>query len=380
MPNLDHLISFPSPSPSSSTTPIPPSSSHIFVTDTLDSPASFVLVHFLRALYSSNRDNLNASQAPQSKGKSSEPLSPEKRIVWLSSDGNGLTHLKNLVRKSGINLDVEIHRGTFAYIDAQQVILQSTSSPSSLATVGGPSSSRGPPPALEKMYNILAQKLDHFDNLRSSSTATDTTASCRDDNPWEARNLVILDDLSALSWSLDATDSNGRELNTAAQVCQWVRAVRGVCAKTSSSFITLLHADATSASRTPSSSTSGPGASDFSDETLFRSQIELADVWIEVKSLTSGRARDCDGEICVHGLVRPSLAVAPSTTERDRSQEDANHGCVPPIQAFAIDTPCAGRARAMLYRIAPDGIGPGGPGSGAGRVQVWARGTGRGFL
>lgn len=113
------------------------------------------------------------------------------------------------------------------------------------------------------------------------------------------------------------------------------------------------------------------------DESLLNALLQIADVWVEVKELSSGRARDCDGEITVHPLVRPSLARAlPATASRSSN--------VPPLQAFAVETPCPNRAKAVLYRIAPDGqsaaLGGGSVGSNTGRVQVWARGTGRGFL
>lgn len=134
-----------------------------------------------------------------------------------------------------------------------------------------------------------------------------------------------------------------------------------------------MHADATSCSKT--------GASDPVDESLLTSLLEKADVWVEVKELASGRARDCDGQITVHPLIRPSLARALPTSTRDQQSTLRD---IPPLQAFAIETPCPNRSKAVLYRIAPDGqsaaLGGASVGSNTGRVQVWARGTGRGFL
>lgn len=137
-----------------------------------------------------------------------------------------------------------------------------------------------------------------------------------------------------------------------------------------------MHADATSCSKN--------GASDPVDESLVHALLQKADVWVEVKELASGRARDCDGEITVHPLVRPALArTLPSL--RPSSQDVQPHSRdIPPLQAFAIETPCPNRSKAVLYRIAPDGqsaaLGGASVGSNTGRVQVWARGTGRGFL
>lgn len=137
-----------------------------------------------------------------------------------------------------------------------------------------------------------------------------------------------------------------------------------------------MHADATSCSKT--------GASDPTDESLLASLLQKADVWVEIKELSSGRARDCDGEITIHPLVRPSLArTLPASNQTHASQQGQARG-VPPLQAFAVETPCPSRSKAVLYRIAPDGqsaaLGGGSVGSNTGRVQVWARGTGRGFL
>ncbi len=112
-------------------------------------------------------------------------------------------------------------------------------------------------------------------------------------------------------------------------------------------MITLMHSDATSSSKN--------GASDPVDNSLFNNLLQRADVWIEVKELASGRARDCDGEITVHPLVRPSLARALSTSSRSAPSQPTGPTALPPLQAFAIETPCPNRAKAVLYRIAPDG-------------------------
>lgn len=137
-----------------------------------------------------------------------------------------------------------------------------------------------------------------------------------------------------------------------------------------SCLVTLQHADATSVGKS--------GSSDQLDDTLYRSLLRTADVWVEVKELSSGRARDCDGEIIVHPLVRPSLALSSTTDGQSESGSEPST----PLAAFAIETPCPSRDKAMLYRIASDAQTASATGIGAstGRVQVWARGTGRGFL
>ncbi|KAN0066415.1 hypothetical protein ACQY0O_000509 [Thecaphora frezii] len=369
MPHLDSLLSFPlprSPSASSSRTPIPPVSSHIVVTDTLDSPAAFVLVHFLRAALGSNR--LRSTSTSQDKGKA---RAVDRHVVWLSCDAIGLGHWRNVVRRSGIHLDAEIAAGRFRYTDAsahavQQELGDTRTQPSA--------SSSAPPKSLKRLYDLIAEQLQHIRQLQSQQAGEDPSS----DSSWEADILIVVDDLSALAWSLEPVDHLGRPVDVALQVSRWIRALHTLATKSHACLVTLQHADATSLSK--SSSTSS--ATDAVDESLFRSLCRMADVWIEVKELGSGRARDCDGEIAVHPLVRPSLA---SSQDGDEGATQSD-GAEPPLAAFALDTPCPSRSKAMLYRIAPDGqtatsgAGAGGIGNSTGRVQVWARGTGRGFL
>ncbi|EPQ32026.1 uncharacterized protein PFL1_00224 [Pseudozyma flocculosa PF-1] len=387
MPNLDSLVSFPIPiaggsAPSSTTasssrTPIPPATSHILVTDTLDSPASFVLVHFLRAALSAHRSSSqNAAASATAKGKA---RATEKHIVWLGCDASGLGHWKNLVRRSGVQLDAEISKGRFRHIDAASALLadHTEDAPSR------PGPSAPPPKGLKTLYDSIAAQLRQIRLQRQQeSQAQDRVGDDAGDAQlaWQAETLIVIDDLSALAWSLETVDSLGRPVDVALHVAKWIRALRALAAKHKACLLTLQHADATSVAKTSSSSNT---ASDAIDESIFRSLCKTADVWIEVKELGSGRARDCDGEITVHPLVRSSLA--PDWTHQ--SNEDLSEGFedgTPPLAAFAIETPCPSRAKAMLYRIAHDGqtatSGASGTGTSTGRVQLWARGTGRGFL
>lgn len=170
MPHLDPLLSFPSsPSSSSGTpsrSPTPPVSAHVLVTDTLDAPASFVLVHFLRAA-----------------------LKAAARVVWLGSDATGLAHWKHAVRRSGINLDTEATRGTFAFIDVQ---------------AQGEIS-------LRHLYDAVAKQIQG-------------TGSGSGSPGWQAETVVIVDDLCALAWGMDSGPS---------QVSQWIRALRALVTKVS---------------------------------------------------------------------------------------------------------------------------------------------------
>ncbi|PWZ02855.1 hypothetical protein BCV70DRAFT_197117 [Testicularia cyperi] len=355
MPNLDSLLSFPlddaGPSRSASErTPIPPASSHIVVTDTIDAPAFFVLVHFLRASHAANK----SARQVDIKGKS---RAKDVKVVWIGCSGDGVVHLKHVARKSGIQIDSETQRGAFAYIDAASIALSTSVVQTGQEELIDVDNATRPHPILGQLYTQVEREL-----VRETS----------EEASWSSETLVIIDDLSALSWSLDHTDVFGRPVDVARQICTWTKALNSLVTKHRASLVTLLHADASSIGKHE--------ASDSVEESVLRSLLRTADVWIEVKELGSGRARDCDGEITVHPLVRPSLAHSLKTTPRDPSA--ASH--FPPLQAFAVETPCPSRSKAVLYRIAPDGQSAATAGVGAGtstsRVQVWARGTGRGFL
>ncbi|SPO19809.1 uncharacterized protein UTRI_00202_B [Ustilago trichophora] len=366
MPNLDTLLSFPThgagPSTAAERTPIPPRSSHILVTDTTDSPALFVLAHFLRASHAINR--ARRSSVLDRKGKSRA----HTKVIWLGCNSDGIVHLKNVARKSGVHLDEETRDGAFCYVDANAEVLSLEEGEGgiadSMATMRVHDGQSRAEQSLHTLYKKVAEELANAGTSDSAGTKS---------VDWTSRNLIVVDDLTALAWTLDPSDSFGQPVHVARQLNEWLGALTSLAAKNQASVITLMHADATSCSKT--------GASDPVDESLLTSLLQKADVWVEVKELASGRARDCDGEITVHPLVRPSLARAPSAPTRYQHSTSRD---IPPLQAFAIDTPCPNRSKAVLYRIAPDGqsaaLGGASVGSNTGRVQVWARGTGRGFL
>ncbi|SNX81477.1 uncharacterized protein MEPE_00182 [Melanopsichium pennsylvanicum] len=369
MPNLDNLISFPIKGAGQSSraewTPIPPSSSHILVTDTTDSPALFVLTHFLRASHEINKKH-RAAAAVRPKGK----LKAHTKVIWLGCNSDGFVHLKNVARKSGVHLDEELRDEAFCYIDLNEQVLNA-SAPDEIADdlialrlQDAPSGT-----AQQALIRFLAKVSEQLSNTSSAIQGAI-------EFDWTSSKIVIVDDLTALAWTLDSVDSFGQPIDVARQLDNWLVALTSLAAKNQASVVTLMHADATSSSKN--------GASDPTDESLFNSLLHKADVWIEVKELGSGRARDCDGEITVHPLVRPSLARALSPASKTSPQRQPLSHDTPPLQAFAIETPCPKRSKAVLYRIAPDGqsaaLGGASIGSNTGRVQIWARGTGRGFL
>lgn len=73
MISLDTLLEFHSERGPST---MPPCDAHIAVSDTMDSPATFVLIHYLQVALQSGR-----------------------QVVWIDSSGNGWMHLVHIARK-----------------------------------------------------------------------------------------------------------------------------------------------------------------------------------------------------------------------------------------------------------------------------------------
>lgn len=375
MPNLDSILSFPAsdsgsagPSSAAKRTPIPPRSSHILVTDTIDSPALFVLTHFLRAFHAVNKSNrsANTSAHTDAKGKGRA----HTKVIWLGCSSDGRAHLNNVARKSAVHLDQETRDGAFSYIDAgaeAPAPLENDNVADAVASMHVSDVESTAEQVLHRLYSNVAEQLQDPSSIAHQQSL---------ESDWASKALIVVDDLTALAWALDPHDTFGHPVDAARLLNNWLTALTLLATNNHASVITLMHSDATSSSKN--------GASDRIDESLFSTLLQRADVWIEVKELASGRARDCDGEITVHPLVRPSLARSIAASKGSKIGRDPVPRDVPPLQAFAIETPCPSRAKAVLYRIAPDGqsaaLGGASVGSNTGRVQIWARGTGRGFL
>ncbi len=164
MPNLTVSLSFPTngagPSSSAERTPIPPTSSHILVTDTTDSPALFVLTHFLRASHAINKLHRTspASVGADRKGKGREL----NKVIWLGCNSDGLVHLKNVARKSGVHLDEEIRQGSFCFIDANEELLASSADGSVTASVAVMSIEQGRSQAEDALRRLYAKSRKRY--------------------------------------------------------------------------------------------------------------------------------------------------------------------------------------------------------------------------
>lgn len=228
MPNLDSLLSFPTPGAGSSSgptrTPIPPRSSHVLVTDTTDAPALFVLMHFLRASHAYNKTLRPGPDTASIKGKGKA----RTKVVWLGCTSEGIVHLKNVARKSGVHLDEETAQGTFKFIDAAAEVYEASgieSSAAALSIQGDASRTHTP---FKRIYDQTAREL--------------TTTSHHDtqllESEWASRNLIIVDDLTALAWGADSIDAQGHAANVGQQTSQWLGALTALATRVSPTSLT----------------------------------------------------------------------------------------------------------------------------------------------
>lgn len=226
MPNLDTLLSFPSnsgagPSSAVERTPIPPCSCHILVTDTIDSPGLFVLTHFLRAANAIKKSRRTPSINAERNGKARA----HTKVIWLGCNSDGSVHLKNVARKSAVHLDEEIRNGAFCWIDANAEAVTSSNGPGLANAVAGLQIEDGTSAAeqvLRRLYGKVAAQLQG------------TSRSDIDDNSeadWTSRKLVVIDDLTALAWSLDPFDSSGQPVDGARLLSAWVSALTSLATK-----------------------------------------------------------------------------------------------------------------------------------------------------
>lgn len=229
MPNLDSLLSFPTngagPSSAAERTPIPPISSHILVTDTTDSPALFVLTHFLRASHAINRLQRTATASANSdrKGKARA----HNKVIWMGCNSDGIVHLKNVARKSGVYLDEEVRQGTFCFVDANAEMLASSADDAVTSSMAAMNIQHDQPHA-KKALRRLHGKVKEA--LQDTSLDNDEQV---DRTNWASKNIVIIDDLTALAWALDPSDSFGQSIDVAQHLSDWIRALSALAAKVS---------------------------------------------------------------------------------------------------------------------------------------------------
>lgn len=297
---LSTLLAYRKTGSTSSSDWLPPQAcSHTLVTDTLASPALFLLVEFLKAAAASAAASGSglASTVTGGNDVSQQQQQQSTSIVWLAADGAGHNHLSAVARRAGVNLAQLAVKGRFTFIDAAEVILD-----------GGESDAEALRALYARVEAGLPEQEDDLDQPGSSSTTR------------RPRCIVIIDDVSSLLWSMRDQGNAVRSIG------RWIIALRSLCARRSCSLVTLQHF--TTASRPDSAST-----------LLFHRLLRSASTWIEVKELSSGRARDCSGEIAVHPLVQ--------------------------VRGVDLVSPAAGgMGKGVLYNVGNDGS-----------VVIWAKGT-----
>ncbi|TNY19421.1 hypothetical protein DMC30DRAFT_400429 [Rhodotorula diobovata] len=245
------------PSPHSSlpstTSALPPDFS-LLLTDTLDAPATFLIVQLVaRAL----------RPAQPEPGRRAE----KRRRVVVVGVREREDHWAGTLKKHGIQLATESSARRFSFVDA--------SSPSTTL-----------PDLFASLRAALAPSSPQPGEGPSQAPQRDGPADAEQPGP-----LVVIDDLSALLWI-------GREPR---EVVRWWRGVRAFVGERSGSLVTLLHADTLSPSpslHAPSSASSSPYASP-EDQYLFRQVLQACDLWAEIVGLGNG-GTGARGELSLH--------------------------------------------------------------------------------
>ncbi|CAD6915910.1 unnamed protein product [Tilletia controversa] len=328
MNSLSSLLSF----GSDASSPLPPVSAYIAVTDTLASSGSFIPISLARTmLLTASRGSSSAGMMGTASSSSSVEDESPGMVVWVGCDGSGEVHWRTLLRKAGINAQAQTR---LKYIDTAEILLHSNET--------------GLKELLEAVRSSLGSNVTQPADTRSVLPA---------------RALVVVDDITTLAWSL-ASDA----AKIADRLSRWIRALRIVIEENGAALCTLQHASATSLY-------ADVNAQDTTDDDLLRHLVTSAgpDMWVEIRGLRSGRAKDCDGEIVIRPMLRPQLGLTLSRQGGTGTRHE--------LSAFALpNLPIP--PRPFLFRVGAD------PtarlvASGSSRVgqvedwkgvQLWARG------
>lgn len=163
---LSSLLTFDTPL---GRTGLPPPTTHLLATSTYPAPSNFLPLHYARTFLSS-------------------AASPEKKVViWIGCEGASEAHHRNCLKKNGVAVTSQ----SFVYIDALEEVLEPQKK--------GHSSQSS---ALERLYTRVEEHL----STAARYTEADIEERILDENKGPARCLVILDDASALAWSITALD------------------------------------------------------------------------------------------------------------------------------------------------------------------------------
>jgi hypothetical protein len=161
-------------------TAIPPPKTHILATTTYPAPSNFLPLHYARIF-------LNSSEGGSQTGG-------KKVVIWLGCDGSGENNLRNALRKNGVN----VSKQSFIYIDALEEVLEQQEAINSRQDA-----------ALDRLYTRVEEQL----SAATRYAAEDGDQDGSEDERSSASCLVIVDDASALAWSITALadDQEGQQ-------------------------------------------------------------------------------------------------------------------------------------------------------------------------
>lgn len=200
MPYLSPVLTF-----SSGSSDLLPIGAHVHVTDTLVStPGMLALAHFAQAALLPRP----VRRTPVHGGGVPAAVLDRRNVLWVGCDGQGPAHVHSVLHKAGISpaaLGQSRQGGaSLVYLDALETCLAAP---------------QGPRGALTGLYRAVEQ------HIPARADADELDSHARDD--FAADWLVIVDDLSALAWSLSTgssePDSSSREVGL------WVAALARLC-------------------------------------------------------------------------------------------------------------------------------------------------------
>jgi hypothetical protein len=166
MPPLSSILTFETPSGRSS---IPPPTTHLLCTTTYPAPSNFLPLHYARIFCAENDKRAR------------------KVVIWIGCDGSSEAHQRSALKRNG----AIINKDAFVYIDALEEILEGPIGSSSTQSA-----------ALNRLHTRVEEQLDavsRYNEMDDEEDASESSAS-------NSRCLVILDDATALAWSIAALD------------------------------------------------------------------------------------------------------------------------------------------------------------------------------
>lgn len=113
-------------------------------------------------------------------------------VIWLGCDGSSESHHRNALRKNGVT----VSKQSFIYIDALEEILEQQEA-----------STRCQDSALERLHMRIEEQL----SVVTRYTQEDENYEHSQEGTDSARCLVVVDDASALAWSISALDEEMQE-------------------------------------------------------------------------------------------------------------------------------------------------------------------------